>query len=160
MKSELTTQNAHPERTFTRTKLLMMTIGTFVGSGLVSLTGPAASVTGYSVWLAYILAVVIGFLAALPFVCITSVMNFNGGAYTVAITFLGNRFGGAFVFLQVLNALILSILAHPSAPISTAFSPASAHRLRALPSSFYSGPFTVLELTLWPVCRSTQPLFS
>jgi len=100
----------HPERTFTRTKLLMMTIGTFVGSGLVSLTGHAAAATGYSVWVAYILAVVVGFLAALPILCITSVMNFNGGAYTVATTFMGERFGGAFVFLQILNALILSIL--------------------------------------------------
>lgn len=100
----------HPERTYNRVKLLMMTIGTFVGSGLVSLTGPAAAATGYSVWLAYILAVIVGFLSMLPLVSITSVMNFNGGAYTVATTFLGQRFGGAFALLQVLNALILSIL--------------------------------------------------
>ncbi len=100
----------HPERTFTRTKLLMMAIGTFVGSGLVSLTGPAAAATGYSVWLAYVLAVVVGFLSMLPLVYISSIMNFNGGVYTVATTFMGHRFGGAFVLLQVLNALILSIL--------------------------------------------------
>lgn len=100
----------HPERTFTRTKLLMMAIGTFVGSGLVSLTGPAAAATGYSVWLAYIIAVIVGFLSMLPLVYISSVMNFNGGVYTVATTFMGHRFGGAFVLLQVLNALILSIL--------------------------------------------------
>ena len=100
----------HPERTFTRTKLLMMAIGTFVGSGLVSLTGPAAATTGYSVWLAYVLAVVVGFLSMLPLVYISSIMNFNGGVYTVATTFMGHRFGGAFVLLQVLNALILSIL--------------------------------------------------
>ncbi len=102
--------NPHPERTFTRTKLLMMTIGTFVGSGLVSMTGPAAAATGYSVWFTYILAVIIGFIASLPYVFITSVMNFNGGSYAVATTFLGDRFGGAFAFLQVLNALVLSIL--------------------------------------------------
>lgn len=111
MKNDVSANNnSHPERTFGKTKLLMMTIGTFVGSGLVSLTGAAAVATGYSVWLAYILAVVVGFLSALPFLCITSVMNFKGGSYTVACTFLGHNFGGAFAFLQVLNALILSIL--------------------------------------------------
>ncbi len=110
MNEKQTESSLHPERTFTRTRLLMMAIGTFVGSGLVSLTGPAAAATGYSVWLAYIIAVVVGFLSMLPLVFISSVMNFNGGVYTVATTFMGHRFGGAFVLLQVLNALILSIL--------------------------------------------------
>lgn len=100
----------HPERTFDRKKLLMMSVGTFVGSGLVSLMGVAAAKTGYSVWLSYMLAVVVGFASALPYFCMSSVMNFNGGVYTIACTFLGHRMGGAYVMLQVLYALILSIV--------------------------------------------------
>ena len=107
---------AHPvtaipsERTFDRKKLLMISIGTFVGSGLVSLLGVATARTGYSVWLSYMLAVVIGFLSALPYFLMSSVMNFRGGTYTIACTFLGHQMGGAYVLLQVLYALILSIV--------------------------------------------------
>ena len=100
----------HSERTFDRKKLLMISIGTFVGSGLVSLLGVAAARTGYSVWLSYMLAVVIGFLSALPYFLMSSVMNFRGGTYTIACTFLGHQMGGAYVLLQVLYALILSIV--------------------------------------------------
>ncbi|NMD38548.1 MAG: APC family permease [Christensenellaceae bacterium] len=99
------------EKYLDRKKLLMMAVGTFVGSGLVSLTGVAAAETGYSVWLSYIIAVIIGFTSALPFVLMSSVMSFRGGTYSIATTFLGGKYGGAFAFLSLLNALGLAIMA-------------------------------------------------
>ena len=63
-----TTAPSNTERTFDKKKLLMMSIGTFVGSGVVSILGVATASTGYSVWLAYLLAILIGFLSALPYI--------------------------------------------------------------------------------------------
>ena len=74
---------------FDRKKMLMMSIGTFVGSGVVSILGEAAGVTGYSVWIAYLMAILVGFCSALPYVILSSVMTFSGGVYTVACTFMG-----------------------------------------------------------------------
>lgn len=98
-------------RTFDRKKLLMMAVGSFVGSGVVSILGAATAVTGYSVWLAYLLAILIGFLSALPFVLMSSVMTFNGGTYTIACTFLGKTFGGAYIMSTFVNGIGVSLMA-------------------------------------------------
>lgn len=44
--------------------LVWLTVGNMVGSGIMVLTGAAAAKTGYSVWLAFIIATVLGFLEA------------------------------------------------------------------------------------------------
>lgn len=98
-------------RTFDRKKLLMMSVGSFVGSGVVSILGVATSVTGYSVWLAYLLAVIIGFLTALPFVFMSSVMTFTGGTYTIANTFIGPTFGGAYIMSTFINGIGVALMA-------------------------------------------------
>ena len=97
-------------RTFDRKKLLMMAVGSFVGSGVVSILGVAAGVTGYSVWLAYFLALIIGFMSALPYVLMSSVMSFNGGTYTIACTFMGSTFGGAFSMYTLFNGIMVAMM--------------------------------------------------
>lgn len=44
--------------------LVWLTVGNMVGSGIMVLTGAAAAKTGYSVWLAFIIATVLGFWEA------------------------------------------------------------------------------------------------
>ena len=46
--------------------LVWLTVGNMVGSGIMVLTGAAAAKTGYSVWLAFIIATVLGFLGSWP----------------------------------------------------------------------------------------------
>ena len=45
-----------------RGDLFAIAIGMVIGSGMVTLIGPAMAMTGYSVWLAYLTAIVMGFL--------------------------------------------------------------------------------------------------
>ena len=44
--------------------LVWLTVGNMVGSGIMVLTGAAAAKTGYSVWLAFIIATVLVFWEA------------------------------------------------------------------------------------------------
>ncbi len=95
---------------FDRKKMLMMSIGTFVGSGVVSILGEAAGVTGYSVWIAYLMAILVGFCSALPYVILSSVMTFSGGVYTVACTFMGTTFGGAYILSTFVSGMGVSMM--------------------------------------------------
>ena len=45
-----------------RGDLFAIAIGMVIGSGMVTLIGPAMAMTGYSVWLAYLTAIVWDFL--------------------------------------------------------------------------------------------------
>lgn len=45
-----------------RGDLFAIAVGMVIGSGMVTLIGPAMAYTGYSVWLAYLTAIVMGFL--------------------------------------------------------------------------------------------------
>lgn len=96
---------------FDMKKILMISLGTFIGSGVVSILGVAAGVTGYSVWLAYLVAILVGFAAALGVVALSSVMTFSGGVYSVACIFLGKQFGGAFALYSVLQCSSLAMMA-------------------------------------------------
>ena len=96
---------------FDTKKLLMISIGTFVGSGVVSILGVAAGLTGYSVWLAYLAAVIIGFTSALTTMAISSCMTFNGGVYSLACTFLGVRFSGAFALYSFMFSISIAMMA-------------------------------------------------
>ena len=104
------TTNAE-KKIFDMKKILMISIGTFVGSGVVSILGVATGVTGYSVWLAYFTAIIIGFMSALGVLALSSVMTFNGGIYSLACTFLGTQFGGAFALYSFLQSIALAMMA-------------------------------------------------
>lgn len=109
--SQVTVAPEKPKKVFTLGKLWLMAMGTFVGSGVVSILGFAAGVTGYSVWLSYLIACIVGFGAALPFFMMSSVMYFNGGTYTIATTFLGKRFGGAYIVSTFTSGIAIAMMA-------------------------------------------------
>ena len=46
-----------------RGDLFAIAVGMVIGSGMVTLIGPAMAYTGYSVWLAYLTAIVMGFFS-------------------------------------------------------------------------------------------------
>ena len=49
-----------------RSDLFAIAVGMVIGSGMVTLIGPAMAYTGYSVWLAYLVAIVMGFFMVSP----------------------------------------------------------------------------------------------
>ena len=62
MKNVITNKPEPAPGILKRADLFAIAIGMVIGSGMVTLIGPAMAYTGYSVWLAYLAAIVMGFL--------------------------------------------------------------------------------------------------
>lgn len=57
-----------------RGDLFAIAVGMVIGSGMVTLIGPAMAMTGYSVWLAYLTAIVMGFFMVFPYIILGGTM--------------------------------------------------------------------------------------
>ncbi|MDR1272096.1 MAG: APC family permease [Clostridiales Family XIII bacterium] len=93
------------ERTLGFKELLSMSIGTVIGAGIITLVGVAFAVTGRSVWVAYVFAVVVGFFYALPYLLASSIVRLPGGAYAMVSSTLGRRASGVFAMGFLTNML-------------------------------------------------------
>lgn len=62
-----------------RGDLFAIAVGMVIGSGMVTLIGPAMAMTGYSVWLAYLTAIVMGFFMVFPYIILGGTMRVAGG---------------------------------------------------------------------------------
>lgn len=58
-----------------RGDLFAIAVGMVIGSGMVTLIGPAMAYTGYSVWLAYLTAIVMGFFMVFPYIILGGTMR-------------------------------------------------------------------------------------
>ena len=65
-----------------RSDLFAIAVGMVIGSGMVTLIGPAMAYTGYSVWLAYLTAIVMGFFMVFPYIILGGTMRVAGGPYS------------------------------------------------------------------------------
>ena len=74
--------------------LAFMGLGSVVGAGIVTYVGIAISWTGRSAWIAYAVAIVLGFLANLPLILMSSAARIKGGNYSFLATTLGEVGGG------------------------------------------------------------------
>lgn len=72
-----------------RPELLALAVGQVIGAGVVTLVGPAIAYTGYSAWLAYFAAIVLGLVYILPIVFITGTVRLGGGQYSMVSGILG-----------------------------------------------------------------------
>lgn len=92
-----------------RWSMLAMNIGSMIGAGVVTLVGIAMGHTGTSVWLAYGIALLLGFLYNFPFCFVTSAVKLEGGPYTLVNTILGKKMGGIYIvcFLLYLPSIAL-----------------------------------------------------
>ncbi|MBS7528181.1 amino acid permease [Fusibacter paucivorans] len=75
-------------------ELYAIALGQVIGVGVITLVGPMIGLTGYSVWLAYAIAVVLGFISLLPYVFITSSLRFGAGPYSLVASTLDYRISG------------------------------------------------------------------
>ena len=76
--------------------LTSIAVGTVVGAGVVSLVTVGASMTGKSVWLAYLAAILLGFCLIIPFIFLGSMIRVKGGNYTLVAEMLGDVWGGMY----------------------------------------------------------------
>lgn len=89
------------KRTLTSGNIVWLTLGALVGAGLITISGEAAGITGYSIWLAYGVAVILGFLAVIPYFIAGGTAVLDGGMYTTNALFGHPVLGG----LTALNSI-------------------------------------------------------
>lgn len=92
-----------PQRVLGLKELYAVAIGTVIGAGIVTILGQAIEATGISAWLAYLVAIIIGFVTLIPFVFISSVVRLKGGFYSLVLGLLGERWGGMFIMCYIPN---------------------------------------------------------
>ena len=71
--------------------LIMIAIGMVIGSGVVSLIGPAIAMTGRSAGIAYAGAVILGLILILPGIFIASTIRVKGGEYRMVQALMGTK---------------------------------------------------------------------
>ncbi len=88
--------------------LYALGVGQVIGAGVITLIVPALNMTGYSAWLAYVVAILVGFVFVLPTIFACSALRFGGGTYSVACDMLGPRIGGIFAYSYLAGPLYMS----------------------------------------------------
>ena len=91
--------------------LFAMGVGLTIGAGVFSLTGFGIGLTGSSVWIAFALAVVLGFFYNIPMVYASGTFVMNGGPYALVSTILGKKYAGMYVVSFFLYFPTLAIYA-------------------------------------------------
>ncbi len=95
----------------TFSELWMLGVGQVIGAGVITTIGPAIGMTGYSVWLAYLCAIVLGLIINLPIILFSSITKFSGGDYSVITNLAGEKTGGMFIISFFLQMLTMSLFA-------------------------------------------------
>ena len=81
MAEKIVKQTLKTRGTLGKSELLALGIGQVIGAGVITLVGQAVGLTGRSAWLAYAIAVIIGFIMVIPYVFLSSAFIVKGGAY-------------------------------------------------------------------------------
>ena len=90
-----------PEGILGRKDLVFIAFGQCVGSGVITLIGAAQLVTGYSTWLAYAAAIIVGFFCAFPYMIMSATLRFGGGTYSAYYATLGDRLAGMYLLSRI-----------------------------------------------------------
>lgn len=85
---------APPPGNLGKAELYALSLGQVIGVGVITLIGPMIAVTGKSVWLAYLFAVIFGFVSLIPYIFITGTLRFGGGVYSYVASTLDYRVSG------------------------------------------------------------------
>lgn len=95
--------------TLGKKELYALAIGQVIGAGVITLIVPAIKMTGYSAWLAYFVAILMGFVMILPTVFITSTLRLGGGNYSMLCDLAGPTASGIFAYAYLTQCLSLSL---------------------------------------------------
>lgn len=99
------TPDPHPNRPLGLGALLTVAIGNVFSASVYSLQAPASGLTGRSAWLAFAVAVVIGFLTVLPYLLLSGAIAFKGGDFTLVQLGLGKMASGLFAWYFILMCI-------------------------------------------------------
>ncbi len=83
--------------------LIWIGTGHVIGAGVVSIVGSGLAATGYSVWLAFLVACVLSFIRILPVIFFSSAVVTEGGRYGIITRCAGEKYGGLITLSSLLN---------------------------------------------------------
>lgn len=92
-----------------RSELYALAIGQVIGAGVITLIVPAIKMTGYSAWLAYLVAIIMGFIMVLPIIYITGALRLGGGNYSMLCDLAGPSYAGIFTYALLIQTCALSL---------------------------------------------------
>lgn len=95
--------------TLGKPELYALAIGQVIGAGVITLIVPAIKMTGYSAWLAYFLAVLIGFIMVLPIIFVTGTVRLGGGNYSMLCDLAGPSIAGVFAYTLLIQTCALAL---------------------------------------------------
>lgn len=94
-----------------RSDLFAIAAGLVIGSGMVTLIGPAMAYTGYSVWLAYLAAIIMGFFMVFPYIILSGTLRVAGGPYSIVTNLAGVSAGGLVAYSKLVAPILNSSFA-------------------------------------------------
>lgn len=100
---------APPPGKLKKPELYALSIGQVIGAGVITLIVPAIKMTGYSAWLAYLVAIIMGFIMIAPTVFVSSTLRLGGGYYSLLCDLAGPKASGVFAFAYLTQCLSLSL---------------------------------------------------
>lgn len=100
---------APPPGILGKKELYALAVGQVIGAGVITLIVPAIKMTGYSAWLAYLVAIVMGLIMIAPMVFITSTLRLSGGNYSMLCDLAGPTASGIFAFAYLTQCLSLAL---------------------------------------------------
>lgn len=113
MKNNIHVKNkpAPPAGTLSTTALFLISMGGVIGSGLITLIGPSIAVTGYSVWLAYASAILLGFFMIFPILLAGSTLRISGALYSLCGNLANPKFAGMMSYTYMITVLSNALFA-------------------------------------------------
>ena len=82
-------------------QLVWIAVGQVIGAGVVTIIGSSLAATGRSAYIAYGLAVLLGFTQVVPIMFYSSIMKIHGGNYGIVTRALGDRWGGLLAIASI-----------------------------------------------------------
>lgn len=107
--SKVTYVPAPPPGNLKKPELYALSIGQVIGAGVITLVGPALALTGYSSWLAYGAAILLGFMMIMPVVWVTSTLRLGGGYYSMLAGLANERVAGMYAVAFLWQTMGLSL---------------------------------------------------
>lgn len=102
--------NTNPARTLTLGSLVAIGAGMAIGPGVISVPGSAIALTGRSTGLAFMVAVIVGFITIIPWLLSSGVIRTTGGDYTMMARLLGPKAGGIIIWNTFIMVIAVSLM--------------------------------------------------
>ncbi|MGN8817976.1 APC family permease [Oribacterium sp. HCP28S3_H8] len=147
--------------TLRKPELYALAIGQVIGAGVITLIVPAIKMTGYSAWLAYFVAIIMGFLIVIPNVFISSTVRMAGGNYSMLCGMAGPRVAGVFAYMYLTQCLSLSLFgASASAYLGDVIPALGSHTARIVTGAILLTFFFVVNLMGIDIMAKAQKLMT